>query len=44
MKNLWYLFAGYMVIWVIIGGYHLKLSSRLEQLEQKIKSIKGRKQ
>ena len=42
MKNLWYLFAAYMVIWVIIGGYHLKLSSRLKNLERAIKNIKDR--
>ncbi len=35
MKNLNFLFAAYMIIWVLIGGYVLNLGGRLKKLEKK---------
>lgn len=36
MNTFNYLFAGYAVIFVLIGGYVLKLGSKLSELEKKI--------
>lgn len=39
MKNFWYLFSGYMVIWVLIFSYLLRINRKIEDLTQKIESI-----
>lgn len=42
MKSFWYLFAGYMVIWSLIGGYMLSLGSRLKRLTRKCEQLEQR--
>lgn len=39
MKNFWYLFSGYMVIWVFIFSYLLRINRKIADLTQKIESI-----
>ncbi|MGA1862351.1 CcmD family protein [Deferribacter thermophilus] len=39
MKNLWYLFSAYLIIWILISGYIFKLSSKIKELKLKIDSI-----
>lgn len=39
MKNFWYLFSGYMVIWVLIFSYLLRINRKIADLTQKIESI-----
>lgn len=39
MKNFWYLFSGYMVIWVLIFSYLLKINRKIADLTQKIERI-----
>ncbi|WP_084742486.1 CcmD family protein [Deferribacter desulfuricans] len=41
MKNLWYLFSAYMVIWILITGYLFKLSSKIKELTLKIDSLEN---
>ncbi|UOD35252.1 CcmD family protein [Deferribacteraceae bacterium V6Fe1] len=36
MKNFWYLFSAYAVIWVLIFSYILKLNSKIKELSQKV--------
>ncbi|KAA0258883.1 CcmD family protein [Deferribacter autotrophicus] len=41
MKNLWYLFSAYMVIWILIFGYLLKINSKLKSLTLKVDSLES---
>lgn len=43
MKNFWYLFSGYMVIWVLIFSYLLRINRKIADLTQKIESIELKK-
>jgi len=36
MKNFWFLFSAYMVIWVAIFGYILKLNGKMKELKLKL--------
>lgn len=36
MKNFWYLFSAYALIWVIIFSYILKLNGRIKEISLKI--------
>ncbi|MGA1845506.1 CcmD family protein [Deferribacter abyssi] len=41
MKNLWYLFSAYMVIWILIFGYLLKINSKVKVLISKVDSLES---
>lgn len=43
MKNFWYLFSGYMVIWAFIFFYLLKIDRKVRDLSQKIERIESEK-
>ncbi|MBZ4643725.1 MAG: hypothetical protein PWQ25_55 [Deferribacteres bacterium] len=36
MKNFWYLFAGYTVIWALIFFYVQRLNSKIKELSLKL--------
>jgi len=36
MKNFWYLFSAYVIIWVLIFSYILKLNGKIKELSLKI--------
>lgn len=40
MDNLGYLFAGYLIIWILIFGYTLVIGRKQKNLEEEIKFIK----
>lgn len=41
MKNLQFLAAAYAVIWLLIGGYILRLSNKIKELNTKIEQIES---
>ncbi len=41
MKNFWYLFAAYSVIWIVIFIYTLILYRRMKGLEAELQAIKN---
>lgn len=40
MENLWYLFAAYSIIWLIVFGYVLVLIRRESALRREINALK----
>lgn len=40
MENMGYLFAAYTVIWLVVFGYVLSISSRQNKLKREINSLK----
>lgn len=41
MKNLWYLFSAYAIIWALVGIYTLKLNGKINRLENKLEDIES---
>ena len=41
MKNFWYLFAAYTIIWSALWGYIIYLGRRQTRLSEKIDSLKA---
>jgi CcmD family protein len=39
MKNLTYLFAGYMVIWALIAFYMFSLNGKIKNLKQRLDRV-----
>jgi CcmD family protein len=39
-KNLWFLFAAYFIVWLLIVGYLFSLSRRQKKLVQEIETLK----
>jgi CcmD family protein len=39
MKNLNYLFAGYAVIWVLLGAYFFRLNSKIKRIQEKLEDL-----
>ncbi|TCK59384.1 CcmD family protein [Seleniivibrio woodruffii] len=42
MGNFTYLFAGYTVIFVLLGGYFFSLGIRLKNLEDRVESLENK--
>ncbi len=40
MENLWYLFSAYLIIWLALWGYTIRMSRRQTRLANEITSIK----
>lgn len=43
-KNLWFLFAAYFIVWLLIVGYLFSLSRRQKKLVQEIETLKQMQQ
>ncbi|MEW6141753.1 MAG: CcmD family protein [Chloroflexota bacterium] len=41
MENIGYLFAAYTIIWLVVFGYVLSLSSRQNKLRRELDSLKA---
>lgn len=39
MKNLWYLFSAYMVIWGLISLYMFKLNAKITDIKSRIEQL-----
>ncbi|MGH7598756.1 MAG: CcmD family protein [bacterium] len=39
-KNLWFLFAAYFIVWLLIVGYLFSLSRRQKKLVQELETLK----
>ncbi len=42
MNDMWYLFSAYLIIWVAIWGYTLRLGVRQRRLMKEIDFLKAR--
>jgi len=40
MSNLEFLFAGFLVVWVLLAGYMFSLSSRQKKLSREVEMLK----
>jgi len=40
MENVGYLFAAYTIIWLVVFGYVLSLSSRQNKMKRELESLK----
>ncbi|WP_448575122.1 CcmD family protein [Thermomicrobium sp.] len=41
MENVWYLFAGFFVTWLILGIYLFSLRRQIEVLRNELASLRG---
>ena len=41
MENVWYLFAGFFVTWLILGIYLFSLRRQIEVLRSELASLRG---
>lgn len=41
MKNFWYLFAAYTVVWAVVLGYVLSLYARERSLRREVEALKA---
>ena len=40
MENQWYLFSAYLIIWLALWGYTIRMSIRQKRLSHEITSLK----
>ena len=41
MKNFWYLFAAYSIIWTALGAYMLRLSQKNKELQAELRALQA---
>jgi CcmD family protein len=39
MKNFWYLFSAYAIIWALVGIYVFRLSSKIKELQNRLDDL-----
>ena len=42
MKNLWYLFAAYSIIWTALWLYTMRLSRKNKELQEELRDLQAR--
>ena len=42
MKNLWYVFAAYSIIWTALWGYTIRLSRKNKELQEELHELQAR--
>jgi len=41
VKNFWYLFAAYSIIWTVLGVYMLRLSQKNKELRSELRALQA---